>query len=264
MVETLEMQNEIFATISHELKTPLNVIFSAAQLIERDLQRQGKDIDKEDIGKNISIIKQNCYRFTKLINNIIDLSRMESGFYKLRFRNVNVVEIVEDIIDSVRSYVENAGLRIIFDTEVEEKIMAIDIDKMERVMLNLISNAIKFSPKGETIYINIEDKGDYVLVLVRDCGGGIEAKHLNTIFDRYKKVDNSLYKNVEGSGLGLSLVEMIVKSVGGEISVESELGKGSIFTMKIPVNIVDKSEVIESMKDSGNREEQLNIEFSNV
>ena len=264
MEETLEMQNQIFTTISHELKTPLNVIFSVTQLLERDLKVESGLFDKEDISEKIRIIKQNCYRFTKLVNNIIDLSRMESGFYKAKFSNENIVEIIENIVDSVSSYVGNAGLRIIFDTDIEEKIMAVDVDKMERVMLNLISNAVKFSPKGETIYINIEDKGDTVRVLVRDCGVGIGPDHLNTIFDRYKKVDNSLYKNSEGSGLGLSLINMIAQSVGAQISVESELGKGSIFIIEIPVKILDESEVKEVIKDETSRKEQLNIEFSDI
>ena len=262
--ETLEMQNQMFTTISHELKTPLSVIFSASQLIEMDLRGEINNISKDEINKSANIIKQNCYRFTKLINNIIDLSRMESGFYQPHCGNKNIVEVVENIVDSLRDYVENIGLHIIFDTEIEEKIMAVDVGKMERIILNLISNALKFSPKGESIYIEIKDKGDFVLILVRDCGVGIDKKHLNTIFDRYKKVDNSLFRNAEGSGIGLSLVKTIVKQMCGEISVESELGKGSVFMVKLPVKILDESEVTSTMEDSDNRIGQLNIEFSDV
>lgn len=155
MIETLDSQNQIFANISHELKTPLSMIFSSSQLIEMYLKRELDSIGRENISKSIDVIKQNCFRFTKLINNIIDLSSMESGFYSLNYRNGNIIEIVEDIVDSVREHVKNKELNIIFDTEIEEKNMAVDIDKMERIMLNLISNAIKFSPKG----------GIYILVL---------------------------------------------------------------------------------------------------
>ena len=264
MEETLEMQNQMFTTISHELKTPLSVIFSAGQLIEMDLKEEINNINKEEINNSVTIIKQNCYRFIKLINNIIDLSRMESGFYKLHCDNKNIVEVVEDIVDSLRDYVEAIGLHIIFDTEIEEKIMAVDVDKMERIILNLISNALKFSPKGESIYIEIKDKGDFVLILVRDCGVGIDKKHLNTIFDRYKKVDNSLFRNAEGSGIGLSLVKTMINLIGGRISVESELGKGSVFTIKLPVKILDESEVTSTIEDSDNRIERLNIEFSDI
>ncbi len=258
------MQAQVFTSISHELKTPLNVIFSAAQLIEMSFKKETSNIKKEDLKKNISIIKQNCHRFTKIINNIMDLSSMESGFYKLDFSNRNIVEIIENIVDSVRNYVEDTGLHIIFDTDTEEKIMAVDIEKMERIILNLISNAIKFTPKGENIYIEIKDKGNFLLILVSDCGVGISEEDLATIFNRYKKVDNSLIRNTEGSGIGLTLVKTMVKIIGGEISVESELGKGSLFTVKLPVKILDQPKVTNTIINSDQRIEQLNIEFSDI
>lgn len=262
--ETLEMQNQMFSTISHELKTPLSVIFSASQLIELDLMNQANSINKSDIRKNIDIIKQNCYRFTKLINNIIDLSRMESGFYQLKLSNKNIVEIVEDIVDSVRPYVKNKELNIIFDTEVEERLISIDVDKLERIMLNLISNAVKFSPKDANIYVDIIDKVDCVLIQVRDSGVGIKKEYLSTIFDKYKKVDNSLARNAEGSGIGLYLVKTIVELMGGEIRVESEPGKGSLFTVSLPVKLVDESEVINTIAHPDNKKEQIYIEFSDI
>lgn len=265
MEETLEMQAQMFATISHELKTPLNLISTATQLIELDLREDVNNINKEDIRKSTRIITQNCYRFTKLINNIIDLSRMESGFYKVNYNNRNIIGVVEDIVDSIRTYVENAGLYLIFDTEIEEKIMAVDVGKLERILLNLISNAVKFSHKGERIYVDIKVQNDFVLILVRDCGLGIDQKHLDTIFDTYKKVDNSLFRNAEGSGIGLSLVRTMVNLIGGEISVESEIGKGSVFTVKLPTNILDESEIITpSLEPPNNTIEQLNIEFSDI
>ena len=262
--ETLEMQNQMFTVVAHELKTPLNVIFSAIQLIELDLKDQASEIDKEDMNKSVRMIKQNCYRFTKLINNIIDSSRMESEFYKLKYNNRNIVADVENIVDAIRPYVENIGLSIIFDTEIEEKIMGIDIDKIERILLNLISNAAKFSHKGDTIYVAIEDKGDTVLILVRDQGVGISKNHINTIFNKYKKVDNSLFRNTEGSGIGLSLVKTMVNLIKGEISVESELGRGSVFKVKLPVNILDKTDPGPSTPRSKTNIRQLDIEFSDI
>lgn len=262
--ETLEMQNQMFSTISHELKTPLSLIFGASQLIELDLKKEIDKISKDDIKRSVDIIKQNCYRFTKLINNIIDLSRMESGFFKLNFINGNIIEIVEDIVDSVRSYVENKGLHIIFDTEIEEKIIAVDVDKIERIILNLISNATKFSPKGSNIYIEIKYGLGFVSILVRDSGVGIKGEYLSTIFDKYKKLDNTLVRNAEGSGIGLALVKTMIDLIDGEISAESEFGKGSLFTVKLPVKIVDESEVIKTIQHSDNRIEQINIEFSDI
>ena len=262
--ETLKMQNQMFSTISHELKTPLSVIFSASQLIEVYLKKELDETSKEDISKNIDIIKQNCYRFTKLINNIIDLSKMESGFYKVKLSNENIIEIIEDIVDSVRAYVENKGLSIIFDTETEEKIIAVDADKIERIILNLISNAIKFSNKGGNIYIEIKDKVDFIEIHVRDGGIGINKKHLDTIFGIYKKVDNTLARNAEGSGIGLALVKTMVELLGGEISVESELGKGSLFIIKLPASRLDEYETATTIEYLDDRIEKMNIEFSDI
>lgn len=264
MEETLDSQNQMFANISHELKTPLSVIYSASQLIELYINKEIDNIVKENISKNIDIIKQNCFRFTKLINNIVDLSSMESGFYSLNFRNINIIEIVEDIVDSVSGYAEGKGLNIIFDTEMEVKVMAVDVDKMERIMLNLISNAVKFSPKDGTIYIHIKDKGDYVDIIVSDCGAGIDQKNLNTIFDKYHKVDNTLYRNAEGSGIGLTLVKIMVELLGGKISVESEIGKGALFTVSLPVNVLDESKGINALNSLDNTIDNINIEFSDV
>lgn len=262
--ENLKIQNEMFTTISHELKTPLSVIFSASQLIEMHLEKEANEIGSENIMANIDIIKQNCYRFTKLINNIIDLSRMQSEFYQLNLKNKNIVVVIESIIESVISYIKEKGLNIIFDTEIEEKIMAIDVEKIDRIMLNLISNSIKFSPKGGNIYINIKDKEDIIEIIVYDYGMGISKKNLDTIFDLYKKADNSLSRNAEGSGIGLALVKTMVELMDGEIKVESELGKGSKFTIKLPVKIIDEKENRNRNDQINNRREKLNIEFSDI
>ncbi len=262
--ETIEMQNQMFANISHELRTPLSVISSSSQLIELYLKKEMDMIYKVNISESINIIKQNCFRFTKLINNIVDLSRIESGFYKLDFNNINIILITEDIVDSVRVYVEDKGLNIIFDAEIEEKVMAVDVNKMERILLNLISNAVKFSPKGSNIYIEIKDKKDFIDILVRDSGTGIDKMHLDTIFDKYKKVDNSLNRNAEGTGIGLALVKIMVELLGGKISVESELGKGCLFTVSLPVKVLDESEVINTIEQTDARIGQMNIEFSDI
>ena len=142
--------------------------------------------------------------------------------------------------------------------------MAVDIDKKERIMLNLISNAIKFSPKGSNIYIDIEDKNEYVHIIVRDCGSGIDKKHLNTIFHKYHKVDNDINKNTEGSGIGLALVKIMVELVGGSISVESEIGKGTSFTVRLPVKVLDESEAMKVPNTLDKTIDHINIEFSDI
>jgi signal transduction histidine kinase len=234
MEKALKLQGEFLVNISHELKTPLNVIFATAQLFDLYCNSGSLDDKKISIIKYIDSIKQNSYRLSKLINNIVDLSKIEAGFYKLNLSNNNIVAIVEDIVMSLTNFIDVKGLNIIFDTDIEENIIACDPEAIDRIVLNLISNAIKFSEVGDEIFVAIVDKNEFVEISVKDNGIGIEDKHLAMIFDRFKQVDKSLSKNSEGTGIGLSLVKSIVELHGGSIYVESEYGIGSKFTVKLP------------------------------
>lgn len=264
MEQTLKVQDEIFSNIAHELKTPLNVIFSTNQLIELYLKNDCLDANKLKISKFISMIKQNCYRFTRLINNIVDLSKIESGAFKLNLSNENIVEVTEDIVQSVAEYVKSKGLSIIFDTNTEEKIISCDPDKIERIILNLISNAIKFTDTDGVIYVSLIDKGNGVEINVKDTGIGMDKKQLNDIFKRFHQIDKSLSRNTEGSGIGLSLVKSITEMHGGKISVESEVGKGSIFKIELPVRTLKKPEIHKKIKNIKSKIEMINIEFSDI
>ncbi|NLM43383.1 MAG: HAMP domain-containing histidine kinase [Clostridiales bacterium] len=216
------------------------------------------------------MMKQNCYRLVRIVTNIIDLSKHDNGFLKLKIKNANIVSIVEDITMSIVKFAHMKNLNITFDTDIEEKIMAIDPDAIERIMLNLISNAIKFTKEGGSIYINIYDKGDRIIVSVKDTGVGIPESSLKSIFERFYQIDNTLSKNMEGSGIGLSLVKALVESHGGTISVESELNKGTEFIIELPVSLVEneidnKSYINnENFIKIGSRTERINIEFSDI
>jgi len=263
MEKALKSQGEFLVNISHELKTPLNVIFATAQLFNMYCNSGSLDEKKDSIIKYIDSIKQNSYRLSKIINNIVDLSKIEAGFFKLNLSNNNIVEVVEEIVMSVTTLTDSKGLNIIFDTDVEENIIACDTEKIERIVLNLISNAIKFSEVGDEIFVEVRDKNDFVEISVRDNGIGIEEEHLDMIFDRFKQVDKSLSRNAEGTGIGLSLVKSIVELHGGSIYVESEFGKGSKFTVKLP-----KGKVLhENMLYSSNvrsKNESIQVELSDV
>ncbi len=261
---TLKMQEEIYSNVAHELKTPLNVIFSANQLLLMYLKN---DLYEENKGKFYiysNSIKQNCYRLTKLINNIVDLSKSQAGYFKLNLSNENIVEIIENIAKSVSEYVKSRGLRIVFYSNVEEKIIACDPIRIERVMLNLISNAIKFSnPSGE-IYINVLDKGEMVEISVKDTGVGIEKEHLSLLFKKFYQIDKTLSRNAEGSGIGLSLTKSIVDLHGGDIRVESEAGKGSTFKVELPARTIEHKKAKEQTNYINNKIEMINIEFSDI
>jgi len=260
----LKMQDEIFANISHELKTPLNVIFSANQLMELYCKNGSLEDNKEKFLQGINTVKQNCYRLIKLINNTVDLSKAESGFLKLNLCNENIVQVVEDIVQSISEHVKGKGISIVFDTNTEEKIIACDPEKIERIILNLISNAIKFTDKDGRIFINIFDKGDSVQIVVEDTGIGMDKKHLDNIFKRFHQVDKSLSRNAEGSGIGLSLVKSIVDLHGGKISVDSTPGEGTIFKIELPARIVKNQKASKQIKTMNNKVQMIDIEFSDI
>ncbi|MBZ9609288.1 HAMP domain-containing histidine kinase [Clostridium estertheticum] len=263
MERALKLQGEFLVNVSHELKTPLNVIFATTQLLNMYCTNGSLDQKKDSIIKYIASIKQNSYKLSKMINNIVDLSKIEAGFFKLNLSNNNIVEFVEEIAMSVTNFTDSKGLKIIFDTDTEEKIIACDPEKVERVVLNLISNAIKFSDEGDDIFINVNDKNEFVEISVKDTGVGIEDKYLDMIFDRFNQVDNSLSRNAEGTGIGLSLVKSIVELHGGSISVESEFGSGSTFTVKLPSKKVLNEDTLYNSK-MRSRNETVQVELSDA
>ncbi len=259
------IRNEFFANISHELKTPVNVIFSALQVMELYKKDEIKSNDSK-FNKYLSIMKQNCYRLIRVVNNLIDITKISAGFYEIHMCDCNIVNLVEDISLSVGDYIEKHDIQLIFDTDVEEKIMACDPDKIERIILNLLSNAIKFTEPGGSIYVNMYDRGDYINIVVKDTGIGIPKEKQKEVFSRFTQVDKSLSRNREGSGIGLSLVESLVRMHGGIISLKSEENKGTEFTIKLPVKLVGEncSCYQEDSIKKYNNIERINIEFSDI
>jgi len=256
-------QGEFFANISHELKTPLNVIFSTVQLFDMYFNSNSLEENKSLIMKYVESTKQNCYRLSKLINNIVDLSKIDAGFFKLNLSNNNIVKVVEEIVMSVAAIIDIKNLNIVFDTNVEDKIIACDSEKIERIVLNLISNAIKFSDEGDEIFVQVKDRNEFVQISVKDNGVGIDEKDFNSIFDRFKQVDKSLSRNAEGTGIGLSLVKSIAELHGGSIHVESEVGKGSKFTVTLPSKHVAHENILYN-NHMKNRNESIHVELSDV
>jgi PAS domain S-box-containing protein len=259
-IELEKLKEEFFANLSHELRTPITIILGTVQLIEINSKIQGDNHEK-----NYKILKQNCYRLLKLVNNLLDITKIDSGYFSINADNCNIVSIIEDSTLSVVDYVENNGLNIIFDTNIEEKIINCDIDNIERIMLNLLSNAIKFTPKGGSIFVNIIDEGNNLKIIVKDTGIGIKEEHFDLVFDRFRQVDKSFTRNHEGSGIGLSLVKSLVEMNGGTISLFSEYGKGSEFIMRFPANSVSIGQDIDTTIEKGKFiNQKINIEFSDI
>jgi signal transduction histidine kinase len=264
VIEYDKLKTEFFANISHELRTPLNVLLSMLQLLDLHLRNGDIVFNNLDVDKKVYIMKQNCFRLLRLVNNLIDITKIDSGFFQLQLQNRNIIAVIEEITLSVADYIENKGIELIFDTEIEEVEIACDADKIERIMLNMLSNSVKFTPAGGSIFVNIKNEGSILTVSVRDSGIGIPEDKMQYIFERFRQVDKSLSRNREGSGIGLSLVKALVELHGGRVWVESEYGKGSTFTFQLPVKLTEvQNQSIDRNIQVGHIE-RINVEFSDI
>lgn len=253
---------EFLTNISHELKTPINVIYVALETMNIYFDDYSEE-NKSKCKYYVKMMKQNCFRLMRLINNLLDVTKLDSGFLALNKVNDNIVSVVEDITLSVADYIKSKDIELIFDTDVEEKIMAFDHDKIERIILNLLSNAFKYSPTGGKILVNFQDKGSRISISVKDEGDGVPEDKLDFIFERFGQVNKSLSRPNEGSGIGLYIVKSFVEMHGGNINVSSKEGIGSEFIIELPVEVID----IEShMKNTlfETNVERINIEFSDI
>ncbi|KGK86591.1 hybrid sensor histidine kinase/response regulator [Clostridium sp. HMP27] len=266
LMEHDRVKTEFFANISHELRTPINVIFSSLQLYESNLRGCLDRNIYSNCHKYINIMKQNCYRLLRLTNNLIDITKIDVGYFEIYKTNVNIINLIEDITLSVADYIESKGLSIIFDTDIEEKIIACDPDKIERIILNLLSNAVKFTEPGGEIMVSIENSVENICIRVKDTGRGIPEEKLNLIFERFVQVDKSLTRDHEGSGIGLSIVKALVELHGGAIYANSQIGHGTEIIIYLPCKLVEKAEDLHPMSNSTekNNVEKINIEFSDI
>ncbi len=211
----------------------------------------------------IKNMKQNCLRMIRLINNFVDATRLEAGEMKISKENADIVDAVESIIQKTAQYIHDKNIELIFDTNVEEKLMVFDKEVMKRILLNLISNAIKFGDKKQKIQIDLNSEEDYVFINVKDEGRGIPRNKLDVIFERFGQVDNSLSRECEGSGVGLYLVKCFVELHNGKIKIISNEGEGTEVIICLPVEVLDDMEFY-SKRIVESDEEKIQREFSDI
>ena len=226
-------KNSYFVNLSHELRTPLNVMSSTNQLLKG--LSGNSIIDGEKLNYYVDISQRNCKRLINLINNILDSSKLQNDMYQITLKETDVVYLVEETALTLKDYIYSKGIDIIIDPQIEEKMIKCDPYEIERCIINLVGNAVKFTPEGGSITIDIEDLDDKVKISVTDTGCGIDEKFHKAIFDRFSQVEDSEPVK-SGSGLGLTITNQIIKLHKGKIYVESELGKGSTFVIILPVN----------------------------
>lgn len=261
-LEDNKLKLDFFVNISHELRTPVNLISSTIQLIKLNLKNLSKE-DENIISKYIDIMESNSMRLIRLINNLIDSTKIDAGFVKFTPINADIIKFIEDVCDSVVDYVDFNKMNLIFDTDREEEIVLFDPDIIERILLNLLSNAVKFNKVDGTIYVNLYTKDDEIRITVRDEGIGIPKEKLSSIFKRFEQIQTKNKIEKQGSGIGLYLVKSLVTLHGGNIKVESKVNEGSKFIVTIPKKVLENGEeLVIDEKEKANR--KASIEFSDI
>ena len=227
-------KNNYFVNLSHELRTPLNVLSSINQLI-KEFTKKDNFITPEKLSYYMGIMDRNCSRLLSLINNLIDHTKIENNSYIINKKDEDIVYLVEETVLDMKEYIEEKGLELIFDTDIEEKVIRCDKVDIERCIINLVGNAVKFTPEGGLIEVLLQDLDDKVKIIVKDNGIGISEENQKIIFDRFNQVVDESSEQKGGSGLGLTITKQLITLHNGEIYVESEVGVGSEFIIILPV-----------------------------
>jgi signal transduction histidine kinase len=223
------MKNEFISIASHELRTPLTSIRGSLGLIGSGLL--GPLPERAEHMAKMAI--SNADRLIRLINDILDIERIESGRATMELRPTDLADVVSQAIESIAAAADAARVTLI--TDVEAFTVEADADRVQQTLVNLIGNAIKFSPPGSTVAVNARASGSEAVISVRDTGRGIPADKLATIFERFEQADSSDARQKGGSGLGLAISRSIVQQHGGRIWAASTLGEGSTFSFTLPL-----------------------------
>lgn len=239
LIEKEKFKNNYFVNLSHELRTPINIIASTVQLINMLGKNKDKPITQEKLSQYMDIISKSCENLFKIISDIIDSSKIETGKYKITKSNNDIVYIVEEAALNMSKFIEDKGLSLIIDPDMEEKIISCDVTEIERCVINLLGNAVKFTDEGGEIRLYIKEVDGYVEITVEDTGIGISKEDQEFIFKRFSQVDGTGATKVSSSGIGLTLVKYIVELHGGYVRLESVLNEGSKFTIGIPDIVED-------------------------
>lgn len=226
-----DMKNEFVSTVSHELRTPLTSIKGYVDLILDGDAGEINEIQRDFLG----IVKENSDRLVELINEMLDISRIESGRVHLKVEPMSIQDAVEGAVDTFRAVLSQTGRSVDLNIEHGLPPVAADRDRVGQVLVNLISNALKYSPEGGLVAVGVARRGDFVKVYVSDQGLGIHPEDLGHMFTKFFRVDSAMTREIGGTGLGLSICKTIIELLGGEIGVESELGVGSTFWFTLPV-----------------------------
>ena len=214
IMRVTEDKENFTLNITHDMRSYLNVIISALQFVEHS------NLKLSDNKKYMNIIKRNSYKILKLINNLIDTSRLENNYYKLEKKNIDIVSMIEGTVECIEKYSLEKDIQLIFDTNKEECIVSVDPEAIDRILMNLLSNAIKFSPSNSEIfvYLNIDSKN--INISVKDNGIGISLEDQEKIFNRFYQCSNKTENESIGSGIGLDLTDYVGQDHNSTIDIK--------------------------------------------
>lgn len=239
-----QMKADFVSNVSHELRTPL-----ASIRVFGEFMKLGRVKDEAKIQEYGAYIETESSRLTQLINNILDFSRIESGAKTYQFERADLVSVICDTLKTHEVKMQQSGFNVEFEKPLKPlSDVRLDTDAISQVFVNLLDNAIKYSGDSREIKVTIGQKEKFAFVSVQDFGVGIPSEEQNKIFEKFYRVSTGLVHDVKGSGLGLSLVKHIIEAHKGKVFVESELGKGSTFTIYLPV-IEDSTETTKEKRE---------------
>ena len=244
-----ELKSRFFSNITHEFRTPLSLIISPVEQMQQNVH------DASFVKRNLSVVQRNAQHMLRLINQLLDMSKIESGNMKLSFSRGDIKVFAEECAQSFKSSAKEKNIALKFDAFAPDEEYLFDAEKMEKIIYNLLSNAVKFTPDNGSIdvYLSIKhvnDLNNQLLLKVTDSGIGIDEEHLPYIFNRFYQIDTSATRKYEGTGIGLALVKELVQLMNGTIEVKSEIGSGTTFNLFIPVQKATTEQVPQWNKTS--------------
>lgn len=241
-VEVDRMKSEFVSTVSHELRTPMTSIKGYADLM---LMGAAGPMSDPQL-RYLMVIKNNADRLSMLVNDLLDISRIETGKTELDLRPLDIPQVVEQVVDGhLRGRIEHESKSMAVATDIAPSLPLVNADyaRVTQILTNLLDNAFHYTPENGSIKVSAQANGDYVYISVTDSGIGISDENQRKIFDRFFRADDESVQRVAGTGLGLSIVRSLVEMHGGRLSVQSALGKGSTFTFTLPLVIEDNDTV---------------------
>ncbi len=228
-IEHLErVRQEFLSNVSHELRTPLTSILAFVETLE-----DGAINDEENNQRFLGVIRKNARRMHRLIDDILELSFIESGNIEIKTRKILLSSLVREVFINLSTKAKERKIKLI--SEISEDVFVIaDAVRLEQMLTNLIDNAVKFSSEKGSVTVKFEVKDDKNIISITDTGEGISGEHLQRIFERFYRTDRARSREIGGTGLGLAIVKHLARLHGGEVSVQSILGKGSTFFIELP------------------------------